>query len=500
MTGPNPALRAIRSLRRRQRTRRLGTLVVLGLAGVLYILVNLISFRHEVRHDVSQAKLFELSPISLSLLDRVKHPVRITLLMPINHVHYSEVDNLLREYVAANPLLQLDRVDPEWEKGRASDIMRRWNLPEEPHVVFQSGERHAVVPMNKILASDQQVAGPNSRKPGQPATVIEHEVRSRKMVSVFTGEQAFSSAINQVVSTERANVVFLQGHGEQNPDNFDELTGFSAVAERLGAENVNIKTHFAGEANELSPESCHLLVIAGPRKPIAKTELQMVDRYLQRKGRLLVLADGEAGAGLVDLLRKWHIQLGKDQVVEPGLRDPRQVPVASYGRHELTQGMGQLATIFYRPRSVRPLTHGEAFRIEPIVLSTSKGWAQRDIDPSGRRFDPERDQKGPVPIALALEHGQAEGTTISPTRIVVFGDSEFAANALASAGSQELMVRSVNWLLNRDYQVAVPGKPIQLMRLEMPQEKRQQLLFLVMGGLPGLVAILGTFVWLRRRV
>jgi len=401
-------------------------------------------------------------------------------------------------------------------------MLQRLNLANEPQVVFESGERHTVVSMDKIVSSDRRITREENERrednPGRGATptggdavngggavartpdrVIEHEVRSRSMNAVFMGEQAFSSAINKVTSKEVAQVVFLQGHGEHSPDDFSELSGYSAVAERLATENVHASLRYAGEGKELTPETCHLLVIAGPRRPIAPGELDMIDRYLQRKGRLLVLVDSDTNTGIEKLLRKWKMQLGKDIVVEPGLRDPNQVPVANYQRHQITKGMADLTTVFYRPRSVRPLEHGSDFRIETLVAGSKDGWAETDPKTVERALDPDRDIPGPVPIALALEHGRAEGTAVEPTRIVVVGDSKFAANALNSAGSEELVARSVNWLLNRNYQLAAPGKPIQLMRLDLSNEKRQQLMFLVAGGLPAIVGLIGVMVWVRRR-
>jgi len=89
MTSANPARRAIRKLRKRQRSQRFATGFVMLLAVILFILVNLVGLRHDVRKDVSHARLNELSTVSLDLLERVEEPVKITLLMPINHVHYS---------------------------------------------------------------------------------------------------------------------------------------------------------------------------------------------------------------------------------------------------------------------------------------------------------------------------------------------------------------------------------------------------------------------------
>ena len=65
--------------------------------------------------------------------------------------------------------------------------------------------------------------------------------------------------------------------------------------------------------------------------------------------------------------------------------------------------------------------------------SSPSSWAERDYrfnKASARQFNPNRDLKGPVSIAVAAQRnaGSKMGLKISGGRIVVFGNSDFISN------------------------------------------------------------------------
>ena len=61
--------------------------------------------------------------------------------------------------------------------------------------------------------------------------------------------------------------------------------------------------------------------VQAPRTDLVQTESEMLQRYLERGGHVLVLLDPPADGGppipvLEDLLRVWDFQMGKDVVVD----------------------------------------------------------------------------------------------------------------------------------------------------------------------------------------
>ena len=57
----------------------------------------------------------------------------------------------------------------------------------------------------------------------------------------------------------------------------------------------------------------------------------------------------------------------------------------------------------------------------------------------------------------------------------------------------------MNWLLDRKELMAIAPKPLEDVRLMLDRRQLRLLGWLVIGVLPGLVAVWGVLVWLRRR-
>lgn len=490
------ARREIRSMRRFLRVRRFATAIVVGLAVLLFLMTNYVGSRHYIREDVSQAQLYRLSTTTAELLKRVTVPVDVFLLMENNHRHYSEIDNLLQEYAVANSRIRLTRVDPNWQRGRAIELIEAHSLQaKEAQVLFRSGDRVRSVTMDEVVLST-----PTEVSDKVNPSVIEH-VSNQIPVRRFNGEMAFSSAINEVINSDKAQVYVLQGHGERGAADY-EAGGFAEMARRLESENIELLPLYPGTEENLSPDDCDLLLIPGARRRIAQPDLDLIDRYLGRKGRLLALVDSGTDSGIEKVLGKWGVTVSDDVVVEPGLRDLNTLPVPVYPAHPITRPLRGLGTIFFRPRSLRPSSEDEAdgtITFDVLAASSEVSW--RDVDyAAGLELDETRDEPGPAALAVAVEHGRAEGTALEPTRMVVIGDSRFAANGRRSGGADTLVVSAVNWLLDRDYAISVPSKSMQEMQIDLSAAARQRLMFIVMAGLPGCVGLLGALVWLRRRV
>jgi hypothetical protein len=77
------------------------------------------------------------------------------------------------------------------------------------------------------------------------------------------------------------------------------------------------------------------------------------------------------------------------------------------------------------------------------------------------KFDPNRDQAGPVCVAAAAERatGIRKGIGGAGGRLVVIGTSEIAANLrLNRAGNRAFMTQCAAWLSDRDRAISLPAK------------------------------------------
>ena len=112
------------------------------------------------------------------------------------------------------------------------------------------------------------------------------------------------------------------------------------------------------------------------------------------------------------------------------------------------------------------------------------------------------DIAGPVPVAVAVERGPVPGVhvQIRPTRLVVFGDSDFAANGGLMGANADFFLGAVNWLLDRGEPLALEPLPFEELRLVLNAVQLRDLFWLAAVAGPGLVTLAGLWVgWRRRR-
>ncbi|MEI9959870.1 MAG: hypothetical protein WDM76_01695 [Limisphaerales bacterium] len=70
----------------------------------------------------------------------------------------------------------------------------------------------------------------------------------------------------------------------------------------------------------------------------------------------------------------------------------------------------------------------------------------------------------------------------------------------ASGANRDFLSYAANWLLDRPTLLEGIGpRPVTEFRLMMTQSQQQQVRWLLLGALPGVILLFGGFVWLVRR-
>jgi len=488
----------------RRRGRRIVTgvnvLTAVALASVLFVMANFLAGRHYFRWDISSNAYYRLSERTERLIASLPADVEVVAFFRKSHPLFRDVNNLLKEYEYAasrhSPRrLHVQRVDPDRDLADARRLKQKYDLAEADTVLFACDGRTQHVPAVKI--ADYKVELTDGRA-----------VRRREN---FRGEQVFSSAIQSVIAARRPRVYILTGHGERAVDDFSRSDGFSGMARAMLHDNMELLP-LRLTKDEGVPRDCSALVIAGPEQPFTGSELDMLDRYLSRSGRLLLMLDPGTESGLGALLSKWGVRIGNDVVMGLTLTG-RELIVSQYGDHPITRSFKNVTTLLYRPRSVwpaedTPLTDSGVSDDRPhvtvLAATGESGWSERNPEQRPIRFDPETDRRGPIPVAVAVEKGTISGIEleIKPTRLVVIGDSYFVSNgALESGvgGNTDFVLSAVNWLVEREALLAIGPKIPGELRLDMTRGRLQAAYLAIVGGFPLAIAVLGFAVWIRRR-
>ena len=462
--------------------------VLIGLACVIFALVNDLSSRHYRRLHRTPGSFTRLADKSLQLLATLDGEVRITALVRPSHPAYRSTLRLMQEYAAHSHHISIELLDPDRDLSATEELTGRYRLSGEECVVVDIAGRHQIIPADNLIAYGYA---------DEPSAT--HWQRA------FRGEQLFSGAIQALLRQTRPTVCFTHGHGEHSPTDFDRRRGYSRAAARLRDDNLDVELLYLPDVQSI-PAHCDLLIIAGPSRGFAPFEVNLIRDYLDRKGRLLLLLDARMDSGLELLLEDWGVQLGHDVIVDLAQSvNRRDLHISSYPEHAITRPLQNMTTVFSLPRSVRPRPlppGGDKPVVAELVVSSPSGWAEFSPDDPAPYFDPHVDIAGPVPLALAIERGPVPGVhvQIRPTRLVVVGDSDFASNSGLTGANIDLFLNSVHWLLDAEPAIAIAPKTLDEMQLVLHDDQLHRLFWLVVAGPPAIIMVWGLWMgWRRRR-
>jgi ABC-type uncharacterized transport system involved in gliding motility auxiliary subunit len=473
----------------------LNSIAAVLLAFVLIQMIGFIGARNPVRVNLSGRNYYQLSEKTLKLLDELEQQVTVTVFFQEEHTLYHDIENLLEEYQYHSRNVRVEWVDPTRDMARTEQLANQYGLTEAQVIVFDNGER------SKVL------------KQGELADLIKKKGHREATVSAFKGEQAFSSAIYGLIQGDTPKVYFLVGHGEKRVSEFDQMSGYSKIGTVVLQDNLEIKELMLSGEKRI-PEDAAALVIAGPEKMMSSIEIEMIEDYLNHSGRVLMMLDALKETGLEPMLTRWGVALRNDIVVDPEntLRGS-DVHVRRYNTHPISMEMNSIVQ-FILPRSVMPIVDEEGATAEdrptvvPLFFTSAKSWSETQVEESTAKYDEGtgdflgNDPDRSISLGVAVERGASQtmlDVQIKPSRMVVFGDSDFVSNGSMVGGNEDLFMSGLNWLLEREELMAIAPKPIEEVKLSLSRKQLRRLFWINVAGIPAVAMVIGLLVWARRR-
>jgi ABC-type uncharacterized transport system involved in gliding motility auxiliary subunit len=465
------------------RQARFGTLAAASIVVVLGILaaINYLSTRHNKRWDLTAAHQFSLSDQTKKVLQDLKAPVRIRVFARSDE--FQRFRDRLDQYTYQSKQVSTEYIDPEKRPGLAQQL--------------------GVTALGTV--------------------VLEYKGRNEKVNS--EGEQELTNALIKVIQGRQPKVYFTQGHGEKDTTSA-ERGGYNAITAGLTSGNFIVEKVVLAQQGSV-PADADVLIIAGPKTDFLGPEIDAVKTFLAKGGKVLVLLDPvlkpdqPQPAGLQGLLKDWGIEAGNDLVLDVSgmgrlIGTDESVPVAAppYPPHPITEKF-TLLTAYPLARSMSPVAGGVNGRTAQKIVETSKSsWAETNLKglASGQpaKLD-EGDKRGPVPLASAVsapaaaptaKDAKKDGDNAKPaeTRLVAFGDSDFASNAaLGVSGNRDLFLNTVNWLAQQENLIAIRPRDPEDRRITLTADQERRIFFLTVLIVPGLILLAGVQTWWRRR-
>ena len=463
------------------RQARYGANVALSIVGVIGIVVfvNAIVVRQFNKQvDLTKLQLYTLSEQTKTVLKDLKKEIRVTAFFSDDTSQSAaRAKDILELYQRETELLTFSFKNPYIDLQLSS----KYQLRYDGTIIFDSEDRYEKV------------------------TTVE--------------EQKFTSAILKLIRDETKKVYFLVGHKEHEITDFNN-DGYSEVRTEL--ENQNYAAFSLSLLTEPDiPADCELLVIAGPKNALTPNEINIVARYLKRSGKLFLMLDPSVASAedvnrrLIGLMKRWGIAIGNDLVIDETqfvpLFGPR-APVPGFELHEITRAMRD-PVAFPVTRSVTPIadraSNLSVKSLAKTVGGTDDSWGEKQRGTDGTfsgtfTYTHGADTPPPVSVAVAVEQKTDQNNDGSasrdPTRIVVFGDSDFAVNAAFREANRDLFLSTINWLTLEEDLIAIrpidlQGQTLRQMRVHDTRLVQITSVFLI----PSIVFIAGLIVWWQRR-
>ncbi|MBI2830318.1 MAG: GldG family protein [Chloroflexi bacterium] len=463
------------------------------------LLVNAISIGSYQRFDVTGVSQFTLTSQTKDVLSKLKMPVK-ALAFTVPGDPYgigSYAANLLEEYRRYTDQLSIKKIDPDEHPDQA----RQYGITQYQTIVFESQlGRRTVLPQEIMqIGADQQ---------GNP------------QILGIEAEHAFTSAILEVTGIVQKKIYFLIGHGEANID-----ASYSSAKQGL------LDTLYKVESLDLLftdkiPDDAAALIIAGPQKPLSADELNIIQRYLKNGGWVMLLLNPGATQGMDQLLSPWDVRIEDGGIVDPSsslsndVKSPIVPRIRNFFGFTTVYFPGATAILpqpEYQPQVI-PGSGGDTplqivwvsdkspIEMYSLLRTSQDSWLEKDSNPDSKpAFNEGTDLKGPLNIGflIAAPLLDASGKPIpntSPTRLVVVGDSDFAANQHFYNGDNgNFFVQLVELLTGGKELISIERRVLPFRRLVIGPEEANLIRISSIGLLPLLVLIAGAVIWWRRR-
>jgi ABC-type uncharacterized transport system involved in gliding motility auxiliary subunit len=443
--------------------------------------LNYFGQRHSKRFDLTGIGRFTLAPQTMQILGKLSQDVEIKAFFPGGT--YAPLKELLTECRGGSRYFRYEFVDPD----------------KNPEIAKQYGVTAYGTFSNPFTGSQLKFG----------TVVVLYGGRQEKIEkrSEEVKEEDLTNALIKVQRTESKTVYFIQGHDEKDPAD-TERGGYADVKSGLEKEGYKVETvNLAGTAKV--PDDAKVLVLAGPKREPFPKEFEYISEFLNRGGGLLVMVDPSPAPSLSSFLTGWQVTpddniildiSGAGRLIGAGPNIPL---VLQYDQHAITNRFKGM-TFFPMARSIQPSKETvSGVTVETLFKSNPQSWGETDLKNPEASFDDKKDLKGPLPIAVAVSREvkpAAENTAAVKARMVVVGNSEFAAVPYFRAqGNGDLFMNMVGWLAQDEDLISIRPKAPEDRKVIMSQSQARMLQWFSLVILPGAVLVCGIIVWTRRR-
>lgn len=479
------------------------SLILLVLFTILVIVIYMQIDRQNITVDFTEGARFSLNETSLQAIERVKRSgatVRLVAFYPREYLREREsADIILRQYDAeGGESIELQYIDPA----------------EEP-----------------ILARTYGYDGLENKIDAIFATFVTSEGEPDIVSVQYIGaadERAISTVLLKMLSTGTGKFYFTQGHNELSITSQAD-TGILRAARvldsvlRIQLAEINLLT------SERVPDDATALVIVGPSSMFDEKEVQLIQDYVERGGRLVILANppyidpvfgGANDTFLSDdpltkyLWDEFGVRLREDLIADFGSSlDSEFNPIPSFyssANTMMSDFSNNLPIVLSLVRSIevveQPDERQSRYLREPLMLSSDQSYGETRLQAfqGGElsSYEEDEDTPGPLLMGVAVRTPLQIETPDENTRVVIVGDVDWVTNQFVTnfQGNALFWSNIAEWITSTEETPVFdaqtdPG----LLPISATQQQRQRISLFTTVVMPLVVLAVGSLVWFTRR-
>lgn len=363
--------------------------LTLGLALTYLTAINYTATQFEVRRDLTFFRTSMPSEATINMVKRLDTPVDVVLFYPQSN----EVLDVLRPY--------FDELQGYSELLR----VKRVNHVMAPRLAKQHGVRGN----GKVLVLHEDF--------GEAFDVgLELDDARNRLKRL---DESFQVRFSKVT---RPGQIFYTtvGHGERAVSSRDQAEGEGIGALTRFVKRFGLRRRTLGLAQGLGsriPDDATVVAVLGPQSDFLPEEVRSLVDYVERGGRLLLMLEPGATAGLEPLLERLGLEARPGTLAHEQLfrlltdtqADRTALVTNRYGGHAAVRTARQngrsVATVLYNAGSLTKRRETGDARVDFLLRSVSGTWADLDGDLT---YDRGEEHRMTYAIAAAVELEAAE--------------------------------------------------------------------------------------------
>lgn len=453
-----------------------GIMTVLVVVAVIVanMLVGAIGGKMNIKIDLTASRILDFADETLDVLKNLDKEIAIYSLIPdsipSNNQSIVEaadmVDAVLEKYSKLSDKITYKKIDTL----KNPEFVSKYDDPamSEYPVIFDGGDKYKVVSINEIVSVNSETQN----------------------VQFFSAEQKFTSAIVYASSETSVKVGVVQGHGEIS---YDESAKNLLQPENYESEEINL---LSGEVSE----DIDMLLISSPRTDFAPDEINVLDAYFDRGGKVQLILDymGKELPVLEGYLKEWGVTVYNGYIMEEDADNIYNgVPAYIFTTIKDTPITKEIISNKYRllyPQA-RGMKITPVSGVENLDLLTSSDSSFVKVDFSSQDTSKSaNDIEGPAVIATILSRFSQNG---NPQFMIMGGSGIFAGSV--TAANEDLFYNSISYMTGNERSIYIRPKDISPNVLWLSFNQVLVIAGITVVLIPLIILIVGFAVWFRRR-